>query len=109
MRLTVARQVIVLDGENTFYFYNGDEFCNAYHERDIPVEWQQLAFILENACKLEDFEYAEWEGGTVVELAGLSQAEVINLDCKLINQQFGSKIPVERQLQVGVKDASVSV
>ena len=89
----------VLSGE--FHgFYNGDIFCAAYHENDISVEWEQFAFILDKANQMVDFDHVEWYVGNSVKVVGLSREQTVDLDCKLLNFQFGMKIPLERQLQL---------
>lgn len=81
-------------------FYNGEAFCAAFHDDDMPVEWKQLEFILEKANTMLDFDHVEWYVGNSVKVVGLDRNQIIDLDCKLINFQFGNKIPLERQLQL---------
>ncbi len=89
----------VLSGE-LHAFYNSEFFCAAYHEDDMSLEWQQLGFILGKAKNYVDFDHIEWYGGNSVKVVGLDHNQNIDLDCKLINFQFGRKIPLERQLQL---------
>lgn len=81
-------------------FYNGEAFCAAYHDDDMSVEWRQLEYILEKASQMVDFDHIEWYLGNSVKVVGLDRNQIIDLDCKLINFQFGNKIPLERQLQL---------
>lgn len=93
----------VLSGE-LHAFYNGDFFCTAYHVDDMSVEWQQLEFLLEKAKNYVDFDHVEWYGGNSVRVVGLDSHQSLDLDCKLINYQFGKKFPLERQLQLVSKE-----
>lgn len=81
-------------------FYNGEVFCEAYHIQDMSIEWTQLAFILDHASKMGYFDHVNWVDGNSVKVFGLDRNQIIDLDCKLINFQFGNKIPLERQLQL---------
>lgn len=85
-------------------FYNGDVFCASYHEDDLSPEWEQLAHILIKANNMVGFDHISWQGGKDVVVYGLDRNQVIDLDCKLINFQFGDKIPLERQLQLVFKE-----
>lgn len=85
-------------------FYNGDVFCTAYHDDDLSVEWKQLEFILDKANLMVDFHHAEWYGGKEVIVHGLDHNQILALDCKLLNFQFGNKFPLERQLQLVCKE-----
>ncbi len=79
-------------------FYNGEVFCAAYHKDDMSVEWEQLEFILEKASQMVDYDHIEWYSDNSVKVVGLDRNQILDLDCKLINFQFGNKIPLERQL-----------
>lgn len=81
-------------------FYNGEVFCGAYHTQDISIEWRQLAFILDRASQMTEFDHISWDHGNSVKVVGLDRNQILDLDCKLINFQFGNKIPLERQLQL---------
>lgn len=85
-------------------FYNGEVFCTAYHEEDMSVEWKQLEFILQKANMWVDFDHVEWYIGNSVKVVGLDRQQTLDLDCKLLNFQFGKKIPLERQLQLVLEE-----
>lgn len=89
----------VLNGE-LHGFYNGEIFCAAYHEDDLSVEWEQLEFLLEKASSMVDYDHIEWYGDNSVKVVGLDRNQILDLDCKLINFQFGMRLPVERQLHL---------
>lgn len=105
MRFTKYIKCRLEDGVEIFAFYEGSVFCSSYDAQDIPVEWQQLAFLLSKCTQHEDFEYAEWSGGKQVEIVGLNHDQVVDIDCKLCHYQFSNKVKLERQLEV-VKDDS---
>lgn len=88
-------------------FYDRDVFCSSYHAHDIPVEWEQLAFLLSKCSSYENFEYIDWSCGKQVEIIGLSHDQVVDIDCKLCQYQFSKRIRLERQLEV-VKDDSTN-
>lgn len=90
---------VVLLGE-LHGFYNGEVFCAAYHDDDMTVEWEQLEFLLNKASVMVDYDHIEWYIGNLVKVVGLNQHQILDLDCKLLNFQFGNKIPLERQLQL---------
>jgi len=90
---------VVLMGE-LHGFYDQEVFCAAYHTEDMSVEWEQLEFLLKKASQMVDFDHIEWYVGNTVKVVGLNRNQILDLDCKLLNFQFGNKIPLERQLQL---------
>lgn len=105
MRFTEYIKCRLEDGTKIFAFYEGSVFCSSYVVEDIPVEWEQLAFLLSKCVSYENFEYIDWLGGKQIEIVGLNHDQVVDIDCKLCQYQFSNKIKLERQLEV-VKDDS---
>ena len=90
------------NGEVIYHFYDNEVMAACFHEADLTFEWQQLAFILQRVKRSSYYEAISWEPGSKeLVVHGADRHDLINLDCQLLNFQFGSKIPLERQLVIG--------
>lgn len=87
------------DGKKMYAFYEGDALACLYHEDDLNWEYKQIAFILNKACILPCFGYLSYEG-KLLKLFGCNRQEVANLDIKLLNYQFTTRIPLDRQIML---------
>lgn len=91
-----------IDGQGAYYVFRDKcgRVSGAFFEQDLSMEWQQLAFLLHCLSKNVDFDCLEWYFGQSVKVFGLDRKQLLDLDCKLLNFQFGKRIPLERQLQI---------
>ena len=81
-------------------FYDGETLVGAFHRHDITTEWRQIKFLLKAVKKHVDFSHLEWYDDNRVRVVGFDKHQTIDLDCKLLNYQFGIRMPLDRQLQL---------
>lgn len=62
--------------------------------------YKQLFFMVDTLSRLYPENFLEWDFGNYFSIPGLDQQQLFDLDMKLINFQFNSKIPVEEQILI---------
>lgn len=89
-----------LEWDEFFGFFDDKVLVAAFHRHDLSTEWRQIKFLIKTIGKHVDFSHLEWYDDNRVRVVGFDKHQTIDLDCKLLNYQFGMRMPLDRQLQL---------